>query len=71
MNNDNQEAPSLGAVISTGRQYREIVIRKVNNGFIINVGCQTFVEKDWEQVNIKLMEYFTDPIAAEKKYVEK
>ena len=43
-------------------------IRKVANGFIITVGCKTFVSKDWGEVATGLGEYWENPTVAEKKF---
>lgn len=50
---------------------RDAVIKKVTNGFIVNIGCQTFVSKDWQEISDGLAEYWKDPIAAEKKFCAK
>ena len=49
--------------------YQEVTIRKVTNGFIIHVGCKTFVSTRWGEVALGLGEYWTDPVAAERKYI--
>ena len=49
-------------------KYRQATINKVANGFIVTVGCQTFVSRTWEEVSTGLSEYYKDPRAAEKKY---
>jgi hypothetical protein len=54
---------------STGTQAVRII--KVNNGFIITIGCATFVETDWKKVCNALKEYWDDPVKAEKKYYKK
>jgi len=48
--------------------YRNVSIRKVANGFIVEVGCRTFVFREWAEVAAALAEYWIDPVAAEKKY---
>ena len=48
--------------------YQEVSIRKVTNGFIIHVGCKTFVSTRWGEIALGLGEYWTDPNAAERKY---
>jgi len=48
--------------------WREVNIRKVANGFIVIIGCQTFVTKTWVEASEGLAEYYTDPVAAEKKF---
>lgn len=45
-------------------------IEKVANGFIVVVGCRTFVAASWEEASKGLALYWKDPIAAEKKYVK-
>ncbi len=48
----------------------EVAIRKIANGFIINVGCKIFVAKEWEEVVDGVGLFFKDPEAAYKKYVK-
>lgn len=43
-------------------------IRKVANGFIVEIGCQTFVSKDWTEVSLGLAEYWENPEKARRKY---
>jgi hypothetical protein len=50
---------------------QEATIKKVENGFIIKVGCKTFVATKFSDVAEGLREYYEDPIAAEKKYCKK
>jgi len=50
---------------------QDVTIRKASNGFIVTVGCKTFVAKTWEEVSTGLKLYFNDPAAAEKKYLSK
>ena len=50
--------------------WREIHITKVANGFIINIGCKTFIAKTWLEASTGLAEYWIDPMQAEKKYTE-
>lgn len=47
---------------------QEATIRRVANGFIITVGCKTFVSKNWDEVVAGLGEYWENPPAAEKKF---
>jgi hypothetical protein len=44
------------------------VIRSVENGFILEIGCKTFVAKTWKEASDGLGEYWDDPIKAEKKF---
>lgn len=74
--NDNEccvtEAPRLQNDASQLVQNcRDAIIKKVTNGFIVNIGCQTFVSKDWQEISDGLTEYWKDPIAAEKKFCAK
>lgn len=52
------------------RQYgcEVATIKKVRNGFIVYVGCETFVATKWTDVAKALEDYYKDPVAAEKKY---
>ena len=45
-----------------------VTIQKVANGFIITVGCKTFVAETWAAVAGGLAEYWEDPMKAERKY---
>jgi hypothetical protein len=48
----------------------EINIRQVHNGFIVNVGCQTFVFEKFETAVKYIDLYFQDPNGMEKKHYE-
>lgn len=50
---------------------KDVSVTKVDNGFIVRVGCKTFVGKDWDAVSNGLDVYFHDPAAAEKLYCKK
>lgn len=54
--------------VSMHSTYYDVTITKVTNGFIVRVGCMTFVDKDWKTISIKLGEYWKDPVAAREKY---
>ena len=43
-------------------------IDKVENGFIIKVGCKIFVSRSWTEVADALGQYWDNPIAAEWKF---
>lgn len=49
---------------------KEVRIKKVNQGFIINIGCQEFVSTDKQKMFDALSEYWKNPQEAERKYVE-
>jgi len=48
--------------------WREVQIARVANGFIVKIGCQTFVAKTWDEASDGLRDYWRDPVAAQKKY---
>ena len=50
------------------KKFRQVKIDRVDNGFIIEIGCKKFVDTDWDKLSKKLGEYWKDPVAAEKKY---
>lgn len=43
-------------------------IDQVENGFIVRVGCKTFVAEDFKRVAEGLELYFKNPTEAQKKY---
>ena len=45
-----------------------VILKKVSNGFIIEVGCKTFVAVDLTDAFRGIAEYFDNPDAARKKY---
>lgn len=47
-----------------------VQIEKVANGFVLRVGCKTFVAKTWKEASVGLLDYWNDPVAAEKKYIK-
>ena len=49
-------------------KWHPVTIKKVNNGFIVEVGCKTFVSVRWQDVASALANYWTDPNEAEKMY---
>ena len=50
-------------------KWNSVKIIKVENGFIVNIGCKTFVARSWAQVSDGLIDYWDDPAVAEKKYL--
>jgi len=50
-------------------QIKIVTIQPAENGFIVIVGCKTFVAESWEKVNEGLELHYRDPKAAYKKYV--
>lgn len=49
----------------------EIFINEVGNGFIVKIGCKTFVFETWQKAATAIGEYYKDPEKAEKKYLKK
>lgn len=50
---------------------RNISIRKVMNGFIVDVGCQTLVFETHERLLIELRRYLENSETVEKEYTER
>lgn len=48
--------------------WHQVKIDRVNNGFIVEIGCKKFVGEKWADISKKLGEYWADPVAAQKKY---
>lgn len=46
----------------------EISINKVENGFIVHVGCKVFTFSHWSDASEALRHYFENPEEARKKY---
>jgi hypothetical protein len=49
---------------------REVIVRPVLNGFVVQVGCQTLVYNRIEDVAENLIAYQKDPEGTEKKFAE-
>ena len=52
----------------SGGLNQQVTVERVRNGFIVRVGCQTFVFTTWEEVQGALGEYWADPKKAAEKY---
>jgi len=66
-----QALPPAGVPIAEQvSQYHKVQIQKVANGFTIFIGCKTFVARTWKEASEGIAEYWKDPVAAEKKYVD-
>lgn len=48
----------------------EVSIQKVQNGFIVHVGCKTFVSQSWDEVSEGLSDYYAHPAKAIRKWVK-
>jgi hypothetical protein len=51
-------------------QYRDIHIRVVSNGFIVEVGCQSVVFQNYQEMLGRMDAYFKDPEVEELKLYE-
>lgn len=50
-------------------RHRMAHVKKVANGFIVEIKCSQFVAKNWEEASTGLADYWKDPRAAQKKYM--
>ena len=63
--------PELATLSSEDNQSSapyEVSIRQVNNGFIVNVGCQTFAFEKFETASKYMAMYFENPSETLHKY---
>ncbi len=56
--------------VEVRRAQLQAIIKKVANGFVLEIGCSTFVAKTWTEAVTGLEEYWSDPEAARTKYTE-
>ena len=61
-------ATLVGPETAGENPFFDVIIQKVANGFIIRVGCKTFIAKTWVEASTGLAEYWENPQKAEKKY---
>lgn len=54
--------------IGRPKEWYNVNIRKAENGFIVEVGCKTFIRLSWNDVCRDLAEYWDNPNEAQKKY---
>jgi len=47
---------------------QSVVIQQVENGFLVTIGCKSFVFSNMEDVVTGVSMYFRDPEQARKKY---
>lgn len=47
---------------------RDVRIEKVNNGWIVKIGCTTFVFQAWSEVSEGLELFYKNPQKAQEKY---
>lgn len=57
--------------IQPEQKCRVVTIHKVENGFLIQVGCKTFVSKDWDEVSRELKKYYDNPADTEAEYCKR
>ena len=72
--NEERREPDQNSLVEADPSNRfpnEVHITKVSNGFIVHVGCQTFVGRDWEEVSGGLDLYWIHPEKAEQLYLKK
>jgi len=70
---NDEKCAQLGTIphgtIIAGKPYPvTVTIEQVENGFIVRVGCKTFIGGDWGYVANGLGLYFIDPEKARKQY---
>jgi len=61
----------INKILKERKMFYNVEIEKVNNGFIVEVGCQEFVFNNEKEMFSALSEYYKDPKAAEEKYCAK
>jgi len=49
---------------------REITIKAILNGYIVQIGCQTLVFNDLNTMMLEISRYFENPEKTEKFYLE-
>ena len=54
--------------LAAASQAREINIRPLNHGYVVNIGCQTFAIESIEKLISNLEKYLNSPIETEKKW---
>lgn len=60
--------PDCSSSITKSNKIREIVIRQVDRGYIVNVGCHTFAISSSEELISKISEYVNEPLKTEDKW---
>ena len=54
--------------LASAQQAREINIRPLNHGYVVNIGCQTFAIESVEKLVSNLEKYLNSPIETEKEW---
>lgn len=52
-------------------EYEEIILKKADNGVIVEIGCKTLVFLTLKSLFKAIEDYYKDPVKAEKKYIKK
>lgn len=58
----------MSASSNSKGKIRNIQLREVNRGYIVDIGCHTFAISTAEELTEKLTEYIKDPSGAEDKW---
>ena len=53
------------------RNMDDLVISKVDNGWIVTVGCMKFVFDDSNKLSVELSRYLANPLAIREEYAKK
>lgn len=53
----------------TNPEPSDVNIRKVFNGFIVTIGCKTFVTKEWAELQSEVGLYLANPKKATEKWL--
>ena len=54
--------------LAAATQAREINIRPLNHGYVVNIGCQTFAIESVDKLVSNLEKYLNSPIETEKEW---
>lgn len=65
------EPCNVPAPLRDENKIREVSIRELNKGYLVNVGCHSFAITDSKLLIKLLSEYISDPEKTEKKWYDK
>ena len=54
--------------LAAASQAREINIRPLNHGYVVNIGCQTFAIESVDKLVSNIEKYLNSPIETEKEW---
>jgi hypothetical protein len=63
--------PEMPPAAKSENAIRAIIIRQLNRGYVVEVGCQTFAIGTSGELISKLTEYISEPEKTEKKWFNK